>query len=337
VSVAWTKVDGTYEFEVLSLREYFAARFLYRNAGEDNPAFDSTTVLRELLRRPYWLNTARFYGGNAKGNGVYVLAAGIEDELANGSTSAASLAAWTLLPDGVFLRRPREARKILTALCTDDGLPILLQALDRRDILPLPEPPNLPDTDGPDPTWTRLTAEIIDDPWAAENARRVQGLRELLNQRSRFATWWAEQLKKSVGMPRQNAWLELAAACEGAAGLTLDLDGVDLMDGAAQLLLNTGIVPPSGSDFEADLLRAVLDGECPHVTSIRSLPAQVAVALAPDLFFTTGSRWLPPPSRARKASAAHRDHAACCLSRGGAPASSSAVVDSTCQRCGVSR
>jgi hypothetical protein len=66
-----SKVDGTYEFEVLSLREYFAARFLYHNAGEDNTGFDSTAVLRELLRRPYWLNTARFYGGNAKGNGIY--------------------------------------------------------------------------------------------------------------------------------------------------------------------------------------------------------------------------------------------------------------------------
>lgn len=101
-----SKIDGTYEFEVLSLREYFAARFLYHNAGEDNTDFDSATVLRELLRRPYWLNTARFYGGNAKGNGIYTLTAGIEQELAQSTSSASYLAAWALLTDGVFLRRP---------------------------------------------------------------------------------------------------------------------------------------------------------------------------------------------------------------------------------------
>jgi hypothetical protein len=60
-------------------------------------------------------------------------------------------------------------------------------------------------------------------------------------------------------------------------------------NGVAELLLNTGIVPPPESDVEAALLTAVLNGECPRVTSIRSLPAQVAVALAPDAFFTAST------------------------------------------------
>ena len=284
-----SKIDGTYEFEVMSLREYFAARFLYRNAGEDNRDFDRTAVLRELLRRPYWLNTARFYGGNAKGTDVYVLAAGIEDELVDGSAGASYLAAWALLTDGVFLRRPRQARKVLTALCSDHGLPILLQALERRDISPLPALPSLPDTDGPDPTWIRLTSEIVSDIFAAENGWRVKGLRNLLNQRNRFTTWWAGQLKEAAGTPCQNAWLKLAADCEGAAGLALDLGELDLADGAAELILNTGAVPPPGSSLEAALLAAVLNGECPRVTSIRSMPAQVAVALGPQAFFTTST------------------------------------------------
>jgi len=112
-----SKLEGTYEFEVQSLREYFAARFLYLNSGEGDLDFDKTTVLRELLRRPYWLNTARFYGGNAKGSDIYVLVAGIEAELANSPTPSAVIASWTLLTDAVFLRRPPEARKVLTALC----------------------------------------------------------------------------------------------------------------------------------------------------------------------------------------------------------------------------
>lgn len=282
-----SKVDGTYEFEVLSLREYFAARFLYRNAGEDNTDFDSTTVLRELLRRPYWLNTARFYGGNAKGNGIYPLTAGIEQELAQSTLPASHLAAWALLTDGVFLRRPREARKILTALCSDAGIAVLLSALDRRDIIALPEMPDLPDGDGPDPTWVRLTTAISNDPADTGNAQRVRALRELLNQRSQFDAWWYSQLTAAIGTPQQNAWLKIGAYCEAGAGVTASFDHIDLSDGAAELFLSAGLVPAPGSALETALLDAVLDGECPCVTSTRSVPAQVAVALSPGDFLTS--------------------------------------------------
>lgn len=284
-----SKVNGTYEFEVLSLREYFAARFLYRNAGEDNTTFDSTTVLRDLLRRPYWLNTARFYSGNAKGNGIYPLTAGIEEELAQSTSPASYLAAWAVLTDGVFQRRPREARKVLTALCSDTGIAILLAALDRRDIVALPEPPDLPDEDGADPTWARLTALISEDPANRANPQRVRTLRELLNQRGHFTAWWYEQFARVVGTPGQNAWLRIGAECEAGAGVAASFEHIDLSGGAAELFLSAGLIPPSGSSLEAALLDAVLDGECPRVTSTRSMPAQVAVALSPADFLTSSN------------------------------------------------
>lgn len=280
-----SQVDGTYEFEVLSLREYFAARFLYRNAGEDNPHFDSTAVLRELLRRPYWLNTARFYGGNAKGSNVYVLAAGIEQELSHTSASASYLAAWALLTDGVFQRRPHEARRVLTALGSDVGTAILLAAYDRRDIVALPELPN-PTDGGTDPTWARLTTLISKNPGDSTNPQRVRVLRELLNQRSEFTKWWYEQLSGAIGTEQQNAWLAIGACCEAGAGITADFEGMDLSDGAAELFLSAGLAPTPGGPFESALLTAVLNGECPCVTSTCSMPAQVAAALAPGEFFT---------------------------------------------------
>lgn len=281
-----SKVDGTFEFEVLSLREYFAARFLYRNAGEDTPGFDSTTVLRELLRRPYWLNTARFYGGNARDRDIFALTAGIEEELSAGASPASFLAAWSLLTDGVLQRRPREARKVIAALCSDAGLAVLLPALDRHDIVPLPELPYLADGDT-DPTWTRLTGLIARDPVDPVNELRTRTLRELLNQRGPFALWWYANFSRAVGTPQQNDWLAVAARCEAAAGRTADLDGLDLTDGAAEAFLSTGLVPPPGSPLEKDLLAAVLDGQCANVTSIRSMPAQVAAALSPRNFFTS--------------------------------------------------
>lgn len=284
-----SKVEGTYEFEVLSLREYFAARYLYRNAGEDQSAFDRATVLRQLLRRPYWLNTARFYAGNARGSDLYAIAAGLEDELQRSPSAPSLLASWAVLTDGVFLRRPREARRVLTALCSDSGMPVLLSALTRRDITPLPQLPDLPDTDGPDPTWQRLTEAIKVDPADSENGTRVAALRELLNAKHAFAHWWLEQITTAAGTSTQTAWLTLAAACEAAAGMELNLPAQSLAFGDAELALNTGGRPPADSDLEAALLEMVLDGECPHVTSIRSHAAQVAVAFSPHCFITTSS------------------------------------------------
>lgn len=289
-----SKNEGTYEFEVLSLREYFAARFLYRWAGEDQRGFDHAWVLRELLRRPQWLNTARFYGGNAEGRDVAALADGIIDELRDGCSPQARAAAWTLLTDGVFQSRPRRAREVIDALLADDvGILTLLDALGRNEIRPLPGLPKLPEGDGPDTAWSRLTTQIAAAPGGSAARRSVRAVRELLNQRTPFATWWAAHMRAAAGTPAQDSWLEVAAVCEAAAGVAIDLDAVNLEPdpespihsaSPAQMVLDTGLIPTSGGEFEARLFQAVLDGECPEVTSIRSMPAQVAVALRPMAF-----------------------------------------------------
>ena len=60
-----------------------------------------------------------------------------------------------------------------------------------------------------------------------------------------------------------------------------------LSGSGAEGALNTGVVPPTRSKLEQDLLQAVLDGQCPDTASIRSFPARVAVALSPHAFHTT--------------------------------------------------
>jgi hypothetical protein len=293
----WTltsKIEGSYEFEVLSLREYFAARFLYRYAGEETNRFDRIEVLRELLRRPYWLNTARFYGGNAEVGDLSVLADGIIEELASSPAPHAVIAGWTLLTDGVFANRPRWAREVLSSLCADEHLQVLANALHRGEIAPLPQLPE-PVGGGADPTWTRLTDLLAADPGDGATQLRVSVLRELLNQRRQFANWWSDHIRNVIAdVPAVDQWLEMAAPCEGAAGQTLDLDGIDLSRPlVAQRILDTGLVPPAGSKFEADLLHAVLDGLCPNVQSVRSLPAQIAVAFAPESHFTSSESGFP--------------------------------------------
>lgn len=281
-----SKEQGTFEFEVVSLREYFAAHFLYRYAGEGDPHFDKTVVFRELLRRSYWLNTVRFYSGNARGSDVYVLAAGVRDELGANDARQARVASWTLLTDGVFLSRPTEASSVLEAVCNDSGAPVLLKALDRGEIRPLPQ---LPPTGKASPTWSRLTASIAAAPDAPDSVIGARTLQDLLCLRGDFARWWAEQTAAAIGTRNEQAWLELGAQVEAARGLPLDLDGVDLSRDGAQHVLNSGLVPPSGGALERELVHAVLDGQCSATTSARSLPAQIAVALAPPAFYTTST------------------------------------------------
>lgn len=292
-----SKIEGTYEFEVLSLREYFAARFLYRFAGEETKGFDRVEVLRELLRRPYWLNTARFYGGNAEVSDLSELVDGIVEELSDDAPPHAVIAGWSLLTDGVFANRPRYAREVLESLCADPHLQTLINALNRGEISPLPALPT-PVGGGADPTWTRLTDLLAADPGHPATQLRVQILRDLLNQKRNFASWWTGHIINAVNdVNAVDQWLEMAAVCEAAAGQLIDLCGVDLSRPlVAQRILDTGLVPPAGGDFERALLQAVYDGLCPNVHSVRSLPAQVAVAFAPEDHFTESKTGFPEAS-----------------------------------------
>lgn len=277
----WTltsKSQGTYEFEVLPLREYFAARFLYHWAGEELADFDQLDVLRELMRRPYWLNTARFYGGNAPVAGVSNLGDGVLDALRAEKDVPTIVAAWTLLTDGVFNRRPRRADEIAAELSADRYLATLNQAWARREIASMPR--SIDEAhNAPDAAWDKLTAELAAAPEHPLTQERVALLTGPLNRGKRFAAWWVAQVEQrhAAGQPIE-AWLRMAR--RNRAGYEfLDLDGLDLdAPGVTQWLLSTGASPTPGSTFETALVEAVLDGRCPDLPQPRSLPAMIAVA-----------------------------------------------------------
>jgi hypothetical protein len=61
------RVEGTYEFEVQPLREYFAGRHLYETAPYSPPGRERKGTKPDrfdgLARNPYWLNVTRFFAG----------------------------------------------------------------------------------------------------------------------------------------------------------------------------------------------------------------------------------------------------------------------------------
>ncbi len=296
-----SKMEGTFEFEVLSLREYFAARYLYRYAGEGTHGFDRTEVFRELLRRPYWLNTARFYGGNATGSDIYALEAGIRHELAENTSKHVRVAVSTLVTDGVFNSRPLEAASVVDVLTDDAGIELLLAAHDGREISPLPGSSNA------NLAWHRLTTAISNRPDDPQNHTRVRALRELLGLKSEFDSWWAIRLGEAIGTAAETAWLEIGAGCEAAAGRDIRLPGLAAKSGLhAQLILNTGLAPEVGGPLDGQLIRAVLDGQCSETTSVRSEAAQLAVALNPADFNVNEAgmhSYLTPASSGRRSQA----------------------------------
>lgn len=283
-----SKEQGTYEFDIQSLREYFAAKFLYRFAGEENRDFDRTDVLRALLCRPYWFNTARFYGGNADTTDLYVLAGGIEDAVEGGTDRQTLIAAWTLLTDGVFKARPKQANQVLKALLRHEHIPVLVEALRRRQIVALP---GLPTPTDDNPAWEDLTRRVLEPEPRRRDVRAVRAVRaihELLNGRREFGEWWREQLPSFIGTEREARWLQLGASYQSGAGHVDDslLERLTLDAGGTQRFLNAGLCPSSGSTLEARLVSEVLDGQAQTTDSTHSHPARVAVALSPATMFT---------------------------------------------------
>jgi hypothetical protein len=128
-----SRVQGTYEFEVQPLREYFAARFLHDTAPYDPTGTPRRGTLPErfgaIARNFYWLNVARFYAGCYSSGELASLLVGIDDI---GSSeqfryiSHIPQLAVTLLSDYVFGQQPRLALTLASRVTTDAVLRHLL-------------------------------------------------------------------------------------------------------------------------------------------------------------------------------------------------------------------
>lgn len=118
-----SRVQGTYEFEVQPLREYFAARYLYDTAPQSPPgaeaAGDKTDRFDALARNFYWLNVTRFFAGCcSKGelpslvDRLQVLSA----EAGFSATDQPRVLSTMLLSDWVFAQHPRSMKSVVDLL-----------------------------------------------------------------------------------------------------------------------------------------------------------------------------------------------------------------------------
>ena len=128
-----SRVQGVYEFDVQTLREYFAARHLYETAPYSPPGDERRGTRsdrwRALSRNYYWLNVARFYAGCYSEGELSSLVDDLrslsEDE-AFRSTSHPQLLAATLLGDYVFSQRPRAVQDVVDLLLDPRAIRMLV-------------------------------------------------------------------------------------------------------------------------------------------------------------------------------------------------------------------
>lgn len=124
-----SRIQGTFEFEVQPLREYFAARHLYDTAPY-TPVGDETAGSRPerfdaVARNFYWTNVARFYAGCYNRGELPSLVDGLEELVEDAEyryTNHPHVLAATLLSDWVFAQLPRSQSKVVEMVLTPMGL-----------------------------------------------------------------------------------------------------------------------------------------------------------------------------------------------------------------------
>ncbi len=191
-----SRVLETYEFEVQPLREYFAARHLYETApyspvGEDHRG-TKLDRFQALVRNPYWLNVARFYGGCFSKGEVSALVDELNQIAGSGdyhSTSHPRMVALMFLSDWVFTQYQPAVKRVVELICEKPELKQLLAAEQAGTLAWSP----LPDRSG--------KQEFVDRLWERFSTATKRDERQAL----------ARALgQNSTNLERASLWLSLA-------------------------------------------------------------------------------------------------------------------------------
>jgi hypothetical protein len=273
-----SKAQGTFEFDVQPVREFFAAKYLSRYASANK-----SDVLNALIRRPFWFNTSRFFAGFAHANEVGGLVDGLTEEFAAARHPRAErVATWTLLADGVFSSKTTAQRRAVELLLDDLSVRLLLATNAS------PEPlPTLPGDRGSAMLCERLLTAASTDPADVVSRERVALAASLDVEAPPLGQWWLDHARPAFGGADELAWLRLGAPF--AAGRLLepeDFDALALPDVATvTAAVAAGVAPQPGSAMEQRMVATVLAGHCSDVVSPRTgLVADLVNALAPRQF-----------------------------------------------------
>jgi len=136
-----SRVQGTYEFEVQTLREYFAARYLYETAPYSPPGDPKGGNILErfdaISRNFYWLNVTRFFAGCFSIGELPSLYDRLEEMARDsilGKTNHPYILSAILLADWVFTQQPRTMKLVISLIFSEANMPLFFTFDDKRSI-----------------------------------------------------------------------------------------------------------------------------------------------------------------------------------------------------------
>lgn len=276
------RTEGSFEFEVQPIREYFAAKHLFDTAPAqgDGEILDRLGRFRELLPRPFWTNVARFLAGMFTPGEVAGLADVLIDEV-----DASVPRAWvrrlgrTLIDDGVFDDAPRARERVVASVHDDVGLILLANGNQTPPRLFVGAPSSVA-------IAQRLRESLAlqpDSPLALAEAHLLAGYRDLEGESS-HVDWWVGQLEKSGSEAELRRWLMLmdGAGVEGEQiPLNVSESLFERFPNSANAFLEVGAKVKPGSAVEQAELDLVVFGGSGR-TRGKSLAADLAAATASD-------------------------------------------------------
>jgi hypothetical protein len=215
-----SKSQGTFEFDIQTVREYFAAYYLWGFAGAEQRNFDKSTILGELVRRSYWLNAARFFAGFANPNELAGLVDALDEEFeTHRRPNEVRTAAWILLSDGVFSRQSKAQKRAAQLFSDDLSVRLILHELSRSA--------PVRGAGGGIKPWARdrgadhLISQLEEKVQAApDDAMARERIQLILRLGGDPAGWWLRNMAAAAGTEHETTWLRCGVPLRGGHKLT---------------------------------------------------------------------------------------------------------------------
>jgi hypothetical protein len=233
-----SRVEGTFEFEVQPLREYFAACHLYYTAPQSSPGKEKPGSKPDrfdaIARNFYWLNVTRFYAGCYSKGELPSLVERLE-ELAfeDGFRNIAHprMLAATLLADWVFAQNPKSVQELVQLLFDRVGLTYFASDTNaRRRDLGTPGDLVLPPKCGRDEVTERAYSLLEQRPASDIQEGLIRLLGSNAESVSDLVGGWLDVYRKQTTEADRTRWLEYGRRLGILSGF--DLDTLDKLVGS---------------------------------------------------------------------------------------------------------
>jgi hypothetical protein len=231
-----SRVEGTFEFEVQPLREYFAACHLYYTAPQSSPGKEKPGSKPDrfdaIARNFYWLNVTRFYAGCYSKGELPSLVERLQELLIEDGfrlTGYPRTLAATLLADWVFNQNPRSVQQILDLVLDGVGFRYLMEQRSPRLHRPgITDGPVLPPKCGREELLQRGFSILQNNPPRDFEDDVIAVMRAHIDDPSEIGGTWMMMYKNNHTLADRQHWLSV--------GLNLGVISVLPLEQLKQLL-----------------------------------------------------------------------------------------------------